>query len=199
MPGPPVHWEQLSVVRPKVRPVTSVIWALGAGGVLILVRMVYASYVCNVVKYATVCQPGQGVSSPSLLTAQHFFIGQIQILNTSLKWQHWLNSISTPPQSAPDDIWPLFLDQNIVAHDSSMVTMLLTRPCGAIREWCYQDVFRRSQSLSGVSCLTHAGIKLRITDSCDGPGKMLLLTIRGTIGQWIEQYILQFMIFVVYP
>ena len=60
----------------------------GGRGVLILVRIVYASDVCNVVKYATVSQPGQGVSSPSLLTAQHFFIGQIQILNTSLKWQH---------------------------------------------------------------------------------------------------------------
>ena len=156
--GPPVHWEQLSVVRPKVSPVTSVIWALGAGGVLILVRIVYASDVCNVVKYATVSQSGQGVSSPSLLTAQHFFIGQIQILNTSLKWQHWLNSISTPPQSAPDDIWPLFLDQNIVAHDSSMVTWLLTRLWGAIRGWCYQIPI----PVSGVSGLTHAGIKLRI-------------------------------------
>ena len=151
---------------------------------LILVRIVYASDVCNVVKYATVSQPGQGVSSPSLLTAQHFFIGQIQILNTSLKWQHWLNPISTPPQSAPDDIWPLFLDQNIVAHDSSMVTRGSNQRM--MLSGCYQEFPIPVRSVRPV--LTLAGIKLRIRDSCDGPGKMLLLTIRGTIGQWFEQY-----------
>ena len=160
MPGPPVHWEQLSVVRPKVSPVTSVIWALGAGGVLILVRIVYASDVCNVVKYATVSQPGQGVSSPSLLTAQHFFIGQIQILNTSLKWQHKLNSIS----ATHSRLWWYLVIVSWSKHchsrflqtlqsQWSLVTLLLSRPCGAIRD----VVIRR-----------YSGDRNPSTDTCSG-------------------------------
>ena len=68
-----------------------------------------------------------------------------------------------------------------------MVTWLFLDTPHAYGEQSEDDVIR-SQSLSGVSGRTHAGIKLRITDSCDGPGKMLLLTFRGTIGQRFEQY-----------
>ena len=189
MPGPPVHWEQLSVVRPKVSPVTSVIWALGAGGVLILVRIVYASDVCNVVKYATVSQPGQGVSSPSLLTAQHFFIGQIQILNTSLKWQHWLNSIDSSTVGA---WWYL----TIVYWSKHCRTWFLYGHLALDtphRGWCYQIPIP-VRSVRPDTCGDKINNQTLVTDQ----ERCCCLRLEEQLVSDLNNF-LQFMIFVVYP
>ena len=82
----------------------------------------YASDVCNVVKYATV-SAGQGVSSlkfahrPTLLHRSNTNIEYF--IKMATQTESYLNSSTQP---APDDIWPLFLDQNIVTHESCMVT-----------------------------------------------------------------------------
>ena len=113
--------------------------------------IVYASDVCNVVKYATV-SAGQGVSSlkfahrPTLLHRSNTNIEYFIKMATQAEFYLYY------PQFGSDDIWSLFLNQNIVTQDSSrhrhwsLVTLVLTRPCGAIRD---QEVFRRSQSFYG--------------------------------------------------
>ena len=68
----------------------------------------------------------------------------------------------------------------------------LDTPMWSNQRLCYQDVFRRSQSLSGhMRGITH----ILVTSGCR-LGEMLLLMIRGTIGQQFpEQYPANFVIY----
>ena len=83
----------------------------------------YASDVCNVVKYATVSpgRPGcvllKFAHRPTLLHRSNTNIEYF--IKMATQTESYLNSSTQP---APDDIWPLFLDQNIVTHESCMVT-----------------------------------------------------------------------------
>ena len=127
-----------------------------------------------------------------MLTAQHFFIGQIQILNTSLKWQHRLNPILTPPHRRLLMISGHCFLIKTLSHMSPAWSPALDTPMWSNQRLCYQDVFRRSQSLSGhMRGITH----ILVTSGCR-LGEMLLLMIRGTIGQQFpDQYPANFVIY----
>ena len=94
-------------------------------------QIVYASYVCNVVKYATSSPVGPGcvllkfAHRPTLLHRSNTNIEYFIKMATQAEF--YLNY----PQVGSDDIWSLFLDQNIVTQDSSRhCTALVTGHLG---------------------------------------------------------------------
>ena len=82
-------------------------------------QIVYASYVCNVVKYATSspARPGcvllKFAHRPTLLHRSNTNIEYFIKMATQAEFYLYY------PQFGSDDIWSLFLDQNIVTQDSS--------------------------------------------------------------------------------
>ena len=114
-------------------------------------QIVYASYVCNVVKYATIspARPGcvllKFAHRPTLLHRSNTNIEYFIKMATQAEFYLCY------PQSALMISGHCFLIKTLslkIPPDTavSMVTLLLSRPCGAIRDCCYQEVFRRSQS-----------------------------------------------------